>query len=518
VRRSPLVASAVLIAASLVAATLALCTRIGDGGPEPGVLRLGLVRTASLDPARAATLDEQLVADQLFDSLTAWDPDTGDVVPALASSWTVSDDGLQWAFTLRGGARFSDGSSVRGADVKATFDRIGAAATSSSVRDLLAGVTVGVDAPTGKVVFDLAAPWADLASALANPAFGVMPARVAARGARLPDRLVGSGPFRVASSSSSSSSASAKDHLVLEPVPGRGVKLRGVDVRFFADRTAAYHAFVGGKVDWSEVPTGKVEEAAARFGRRYFRPYAAEVFYAFNLRSPKWADKRLREAVVRAVDRDAIAEGVYHGAVRPLAGVLPAGVGGHVPDACGATCAVDVERAKALVAEVAADAGGAAPEVTVDFESDTVQRSVAQTMQRSLEAVGIKVTLRPKALADYQRFAVSGQADLFRLGWVPAYPAADAYLHPLFASASADNVPGFALSTVDDLLRSARATMDGAARAALYQQAEQAVLAEVPLVPLAQFELHGVASKRVRGLELGVMGTFDASAVSIASS
>lgn len=509
-------AAGVVVAAVLVASLLALCT-VDDAERNVGVLRLGLVRARSIDPARATTIDEQLVADQLFDGLTRWDAATGEPIAALAESWRVSDDGLHWVFTLRAGARFSDGSPVRGADVVATMARIAAEGSASSVRDLLAGVSPRVDeGDPNVVVFDLASPWADLPSALANPAFGVMPEAQASL-ASFPASPVGSGPFRIAARADDGDGGDNDGGLTLQPVRGRGVKVRRVDVRFFRDRTAAYRAFVDGDVDWSEVPASKVEEAAARFGRRHFRPYAAELFYAFNMRSAKWADKRLREAAVRAVDRSAITEDVYRGAVRPLAGLLPAGVNGYAADACGDACAVDVDRAKALVSELTA-ANGAAPQVSIDFERDAAQQSVAARLERDLEAVGFEVTLRPRPLDEYQRFAVSGEADLFRLGWVPAYPSADAYLRPLFASASADNVGGFALSTVDDLLATARATADASARAAVYQQVERAVLAELPVLPLAQYELHGVASRRVRGLEVGVMGTFDVAAISLVDS
>jgi ABC-type oligopeptide transport system substrate-binding subunit len=502
--------AAALAAFALGAASVSGCSLLRAGEAEPGVLRLGLVRVASVDPARAGTLDEQLLADQLFDGLTRWDPATGEAVPALAASWRVSDDGKRWTFELRPGGRFSNGEPVTVTDVLTSIGRITQEGSSSPVRDLLAGASFSGDTQNSRALqFDLPAPWADLPSALANPAFGIMPADQGSQRS-FPSRPVGSGPFRLAG-------RSADGGLTLRPVRGRGAKLERVDVRFFADRTAAYAAFVDGDVDWSEVPVTKVEEAAARFGRRHFRPYAAELFYAFNMRSAKWADRRLREAVVRAVDRSAIAEDVYRGAVRPLAGLVPAGVTGHAADACGDACTVDVERAKALVSEVTA-ANGAAPQVAIDFERDAAQESVAAALERDLEAVGFEVTLRPLALDDYQRFAVSGEADLFRFGWVPAYPAADAYLSPLFASASADNVPGFALSTVDDLLAAARATPDPPARTALYQQAERAVLAELPVLPLAQYELHGVASRRVRGLEVGVMGTFDVAAISLADS
>jgi ABC-type oligopeptide transport system substrate-binding subunit len=487
----------------VAASSFVACRKTGSPPPTPlAAFRVGVVEPASIDPAKAATVDELLIADQLFDGLTAWSPTTGQPQPSVASAWTTSADGLHWEFTLRDDATFSDGKPVTATDVSITLDRIRTEATASSVRDLLESVA-GITAVSEHLLrLELSAPWADLPSALANPAFGIVPSTIGEEIATIP---VGSGPYRVERRSSKT--------LSLRSVKGRGAKVDRVEVRFFADRGASYRAFLGRQLDWSQVPSDRVDEAAARYGRALFRPYAAELFYAFNLRSPKWADKRLREAVVRAIDRQAIVDKVYGGSVLPMTGVVGAGIEGHAADACGGACSPDVERAKALVAEVRGD--GAAPDVSIDFESDTTQSSVAEAMKAALENVGFAVTLRGKPLDEYQKFAVSGQADFFRLGWVPAYPAADAYLHPVFASGSPNNLPGFSVTAIDDLLRAARATNDAPSRAGIYTQAESAILSELPVVPIAQFEFHAVASSRTRGVELGVMGTFDVAKVSL---
>src|SRR5512143_1712244 len=91
-----------LVAMALV---LGACTHGTDRtAPVPrakAVLRLAVTTPSTLDPAKARTLDEQLVADQLFDSLTAWDPKTLAAGPAIAASWTPTPDQLHWDFTLR---------------------------------------------------------------------------------------------------------------------------------------------------------------------------------------------------------------------------------------------------------------------------------------------------------------------------------------------------------------------------------------------------------------------------------
>ena len=100
------------------------------------------------------------------------------------------------------------------------------------------------------------------------------------------------------------------------------------------------------------MPPDRVEQVAERHGRTAFRPYLGQLFYGFNLKNPKFADVRFREAIVRAIDRDAIVRAIYGAAAQRLDGLVPDGVPGFQPDACGERCGYDPERAQALVAEV----------------------------------------------------------------------------------------------------------------------------------------------------------------------
>jgi len=519
----------VALALALATAGSACSKNGGDGrtgrGDGDDVFRAGIVRPATLDPAQARSVDELLVADQLFDTLAASDPESQEAVPGIASSWSVSADQLRWEFTIRPDARFSDGTPITAADVKATLDRIARKDSGSSVADLLEVVAgyratavdggasdlggVVVTGPTS-VRIDLESPWSVLPTVLANPAFGIVPKSVADAPA-FPEgsaQLPTSGPYRIASV--------ADSRLSIVPAPGVDAAAAGVDFVLFDDKAEAYDALEAGDVDWSEVPPDRTEEAAKTFGRDHFRPYVAELFYAFNLRNPKFGDVRFREAVVRAIDRASILRTVYGTSVRPATGLVVDGLPGHQDDPCAGRCAFDAERSKALLAEITAG-GGTVPEIAIDFESDATQTEVATAMRDALAAVGITATLRPKPLEEYQRFAVSGDQELFRLGWVAPYASADAILSPLFLTGFPNNVTGFSSVTVDELLRAARAEPDAAARVERWQAAERAVLAELPIVPLGQFELHSAASDRVRGLALTATGTFDARTVAVSA-
>lgn len=493
-------------------------SRPGAGGG--GLLRVGVTALATLDPARARTVDQQLVADQLFDSLTALDARTKAVVPSLAARWEASPDQRQWDFRLRRGAVFSNGRTVTAADVKYTLERIARPGSGSPASDLLQPVAgyvalrqgapelAGVTTPAPDVVrITLEQPLSVLPSVLSSPVFGVVPREAVEAPPPAPafaERPVGSGPFRLRDRRPAS--------LSLVPSPRSAARISGMEVVIFDTVASSYAAFTAGRLDWSQVPPEQIDTAARRYGRAGFSPYVAELFYGFNLKSPKFADPRFREALVRGIDRRAIVAAVYQGTVRPIDGVVLAGVADFQAKACG-RCGYDPGRARALLA--AAFPGGRPPEVGLDYDSDPSQEAVAKAIQASLAKVGVTVAVRPRPPDQYDEFVVSGQQELFRLGWIAAYPSADAFLAPLFSSESPNNLTEFASPAVDEQLRRARAEPDPASRAALYREAERAILDEVPVIPIAQFQLHAVLSKRVKNLQTNALGTFDASRVSV---
>ncbi len=499
--------------------------RRGADEPPPGVFRVGIERPQSLDPAQARTPGELLVADQLFDGLTTYDPETLAVQPALAMSWRASADQRRWDFTLRPGATFANGRNITSADVKYTLERIARKGSSSPAAAQLDSVTgfravnvegksevlAGVTTPAANVVrIDLDQPLSSLPVVLGHPTFGVVPREsVTAESPGFALQPVGSGPFLL--------EGRRDDLLHLVPAPGMsGLPLRAVDFYLQDDAAASYDAFLAGRLDWTSVPPDRVEQAAERQGPAGSRPYLGELFYGFNLKNPKYADVRFRQAIVAAIDRDAIVRVVYGPSAKVLRGLIPEGVPGAQDDACAERCRRDLARARDLLAQ-AFPAGKAVPEVQIDFDDDGTQRAVAQAIQANLQEVGVPSALRPHSYADYLRFAVSGQQELFRLGWIGAYPSADAFLTPLFQTGLRDNITGFTSSPVDNTLKNGRAEPDEIKRIGSYQAAEKLILDQMPILPLAQFQFQSVSAARVSGLVVSGLGTFDASKVRVGS-
>lgn len=486
-----------------------------------GTLRLGIATPSSLDPAQARTIEETLLADQMFDGLTTYDPKTLQPVPALTSGWTSSPDLKQWDFTIRPGATFANGRAIVATDVKFTFERVAHKDSGSPASDLLEPITgyadvaagktndlAGVTAPSPNVVrINVDQPLAVLPALLASPLLGIVSPE--AVGVQPP-----AAPFNVAPTNGSGSfTFQSNKGDVIRLVRRKGAKayLSAIEAHKYKDVSAAYAAFRRGAVDWSRVPPDNVAAAGARYGRQLFTPYVAELFYGFNLKSPKLADVRFRQAIVQAVDTSAIIKAVYQSTVLPIKGVVVKGVPGYHTDMCGQACAYNPTNAKKLVSDVFQ--GQAPPEIFLDFDEDEVQRAVANAISTDLKAVGITGTLRPHAPADYAQFAASGGQEVFRLGWIAPFPSADAFLAPLFATGSRSNLTAFSLPGVDSELAAARAQPKEDAREAAYQKIEGEVLAQMPMLPIAQFQFQAVASANVHGIVPTALATFDGSKV-----
>ncbi|HVW34300.1 MAG TPA: ABC transporter substrate-binding protein [Acidimicrobiia bacterium] len=495
-------------------------------GAVSGVLQVGVVGLPSLDPADARDPQAVMVVDQLFDTLVRDGRDL-QPVPELARAFEANAAQTVFTFHLAPGLRFDDGSPITAADVKFTLERIARKGSDSPLAAHLESVTgyaawhsggtaaglSGVETPDpATVVVRLDQPFSSFPAVLGHPGFGIVPkAAVERLGDAFKQTPVGSGPFRRVDSP-------AAGRLSLRRAAGRipEARLDGIDFVDFKDAAAAYAALQAKSIDVAPVPAAEPGRGPLVSAKgKAMPPYLGLVFYGLNVKSPDLADPRFRQAIALAIDRQEIVDDVYQGAVGLATGLVADGVPRRAADACGDRCRHDPDRARALLAEAFPD--GRIPEVSIDHDDDATQAAVAARIKTDLDTVGIPCVLRPHPFAEYGQFLVSGQQELFRLGWIADYPSADAFLTPLFRSTSPDNLTGLSDPEIDQTLAAARVEGDPARRLALYLKAEQLVLDQYVVVPIGQLENRMVAASRVKGFALDPIGTFDGVAVSVPS-
>lgn len=476
----------------------------------------------SLDPAKAAARGALTVVAQIFDPLTAIDPDTGLVVPAAAASWTTSKDRKRWRFTLAN-ATYHDGTTVRAADFKRAFDRIARRSTHADAAFQLQRVTgfravhttgtsktlKGVRARTGSVLeITLDRPFAELPYFLAHPALAPIAARYRKSVKGLATKPIGNGPFRVRE-------ATLEKEASLERFASyRGTKpyLDGIEFRVLRALEEGWRAFLDHRVAVADVLPSGVASRRQGVGEGGFTPFWATLSFGPNLRNPKYAKPEVRRALSLSLDRDAIASTVYGNTKDAATGLLPRGVRGYLPDAC-TTCSLDRDRAHQILS-------AAFPKkplsLRIDHLKDPASVRLAQATAEDLDRVGVRATLKGYSNTGYLKLLQSRKHDFAQLGWLAVVPTPDGFLAEQLRTGALNNTTGFSDDTFDRIIDRARREIDDASRLALYRLAEARVLERMPIIPVVFFRNRTAVADDVRGFTLDGAGVFEATRVWLA--
>lgn len=485
--------------------------------PTDDVLNVAISDPDSLDPLRIQDPGSVLVARQLYEGLTRWDPIEEKVRPAAAESWRASNGGRTFTFKLREGMTFHDGSPVRAKDFRFAFDRIALKENASDLAYTLDRVTgftdvnqlgksdrlKGIAAPRDLVLtITLDEPFYDLPAVLTHPALVPLPAKRVNEIDQFLAAPVGNGPFKMAET------WAPGQPVILEAFPGfiETPDLDGIRFLPYPDAAASWLLFRDGELDVAEVPSGQIEDAEQAYGPQGFKPLLASYYYGFNLRSRALQNVQLRKAVNRAIDREEITSTIYNGTMTPPRGIVPAGMPGFQENICAVLCRYTPSVARTLLDGVKAKDR----EITLEFTKGDPHDEVARMIRTDLEEVGFDITIRAFPFSKYLRRLRDGGQGVYRLGWIAEYPVPDVFLASLFGSDSADNHSGFKSAKVDALLRKAHAEPSSGRRVQLYIEAERAIMKEVPVAPIGSFVTHWATQPRVRDLNFDVMGGFDA--------
>lgn len=503
------------------------------GGAGPAVerdleaLTVAIQDPRSLDPMRIQNTYSLLVARQLFEGLTRWDQERGEVVGAAAKSWEAARNDRRFTFTLRRGMTFHDGTPVTARDFEYAFDRIALQKNASDLAYTLERVRgfddvnqlgrertlEGVRAPDDRtLVIELDEPFAELPAVLTHPGLVPVPRDAARDSATFLEEPVGNGPFRM------SAPWQGSGPIELEAFDGfyDPVELEAIRFVTFPEAAASWVPFVDGQIDVAEVPVNQFVQAASAYGKRGYQPLLLGYFYGFNLDARGLGDIRLRKAIGRAIDRERIAQEIYKGTLQPPRGIVPNAMPGFRDDACGKLCDHSLGAARSYVRKLPKRAR----DVTLEFPNDEPNapqhREVAAAIRDDLEAAGLDVELRDFPFEKYLERLRTGGMHFYRIGWSAEYPVADDFLSPLFESDAPDNGFGFSSRKVDSLLRKARSEDDPKRRVAFYAQAEEEILEQAPILPIGFFVTHFAAQPRVEGIHFDMTGGFDAATISLA--
>tara|TARA_R110002049_G_scaffold117332_2_gene270481 strand:+ start:57898 stop:59376 length:1479 start_codon:yes stop_codon:yes gene_type:complete len=368
---------------ALMASALALSAGIATA-QQTGITVAMQLEPPHLDPTSAAAgaIDSVLYSN-VFEGLTRFMGD-GSVVPGLAESWEISDDGLTYTFKLHDGVTFHDGTTMDAEDVKFSLDRINAEDSANAQKALYAAISevnvidpltveVKLSEPNGNMLFNLA--WGD--------AVIVAPESID----NIKQTPVGTGAFKF-------DSWTQGDKIDISRNPdywGEPAKLETATFKFISDPTAAFASVMAEDVDvFISFPAPEnipQFEADPRF-QVLVGSTEGETILSTNNTRPPFDNVKVREAVAHAIDRQAIIDGAMFGFGTPIGTHFAPHNPAYV-DLTGMSD-YDPEKAKALLAEAGFADGF---ETTLHLPPPSYARRGGEIIAAQLAEVGIKAEI-----------------------------------------------------------------------------------------------------------------------------
>jgi oligopeptide transport system substrate-binding protein len=424
----------------------------------------------SFDPALAAAPPETDVIRAIYEGLTATDPRTLEAVPAAAEKWSVSEDGKTWRFQIRKDAVWSNGEPVKASDFVYAWNRLYQLDSKAAHPELLKNFAK-IKQPAAKpsptpwasdepppliqkptpspqaepsvkpaeemvldvkadgdnaLVIKLEAPDVDLPKLLANPVFSPIfgdGSEFASADAQ--KAIVSNGPFHL--------SSVAKDAVVLDKSDTfrnkAAVNVDTVRIIPVDSPDEALEAYRSGRVD--AVTNAEFEPLALKILSPYqdFRKvtHGALNLYEFNTSKAPYSDRRVREALSIAIERERLTEGEMEGSTRPALRLLPVG-GRPVQE-----MVQDLVRAKDLLAGAGFPDGQGFPTIRLVVNRNDAQQRIARAVARMWKQnLGVDTEILTSEIADIDAVRRSGEFDLIRRGVVFASADPQANMSAIF--------------------------------------------------------------------------------------
>jgi peptide/nickel transport system substrate-binding protein len=436
---------------------------------------------AGFDPVRGPSGMSHVVIEQVYSTLMLLDPDAKPI-PGLAESYEMSEDGLAYTFKLREGVTFHNGDPLTAEDVKFSFDRL---------RESDSGYSYGSQVETIESVevidpltvrFRLTERTGPFLIYMAFPGSSIVPKKLVESGHDLNAQPIGSGPFKFISYQPRSAIKFERNPDYYEE--GKPY-FDAMEYRIISDITALTNAVMSGVVnfsneippkDWATIQSNPDLVGKTIEGSRYY-------WLLPNNTKPPLNNRKVRQAIAHAIDRQAIVTGAFFGQATPiLGGVIPewnwgyAGLQYFSPQA-------NPEKAKALLAE-AGHPDGFETWMTI-ASSFPAMIAMAPIIQANLQAVGIKASIGTMEIPRYwDEVWSNSNFDITTMYWLSPLADPDDFVTNNYKCGMAINVQKSCSEAMNAILAKAKAAPTQEERKELYREMQELSMEEMGIVPL----------------------------------
>ncbi len=470
----------------------------------------------TLDPALTIESESSIVLGSIFDGLVEQRAGKIAIDPALAYRWEISDDGTQYTFYLRPDVMFHDGTPCNAQAVVFSFQRqadkthpyhLPGADFGSWNNFGMDDLWGGIEALNDTVVrIKLHHSDATFMTILSNQNFAIVsPTAMAKYGADFARHPVGTGAFRFVDWSEDNTVRLVANEKYYQGRPF-------IDSLIFVvvpDASERWQMLKNGDITMMQHPAiSDMPEIEKTPDIKFARQPGLNVSYlSMNMKKPPFKDKRVREAIVLAIDRESLVKEVFGSAGRAAKNPMPPVLLGYNDEI--RPTRYDPDRARRLLAEAGYPNGFKTTLWTMPITRDYMPdpNKASQIIQRQLKAVGIEVEIKTFPWAEYIEKVYKGEHDLVILGWTADIPDPDNFFSPFWiptpnVASNSSNISGYTSPEMTRLINEGKTTVDPLERSKIYKQACALFNEDLPWFVIAHSVITIPMSDRVMNFQL----------------
>ena len=480
----------------------------------------------TIDPALNSAVDGGNMLIHAFEGLVKFDRDNN-IVAGVAEKWETSDDGLTWTFHLRPDLKWSDGSSLTADDFVYSWRRVADPVTAAPYGYDLLSVVKGYDEAAAGDVEKLAVSAPDASTfvvELSTPciyfdkiaAFSVLvPVQKATiekfgdSWATKAESYVSDGPYYMTEFTDGAQIVFTKNPYYWDSA---NITFDQIVWHLIEDANTSYTAYNQGELQLiKDVPT---EEIPSLRGNSEFNmaPIMGTYYVTFNTKKAPFDDARVREALSFAIDRKHVADVIMQGTYSPAKnfvgpGVSDAAAGSSFEAVTTATYgdhfstenyAADLEKAKKLLADAGYPEGKGFPQFEYLTNDSGYHKSVAEYLQAAWAELGLTMTVNIQEWKTVTADRRSGNFDLARNGWVYDWDDPSNMIN-LLETNNGNNDGKYSSKEFDSLVDQARNATDVAVHYDLLHKAEQVLLNDAAMAPVAYYNEFWLQKSNLKG-------------------
>ena len=493
----------------------------------------------TLDPALNSAIDGANTLITVFEPLLLID-ENNEVIPGQAESYTVSDDGLVWTFTMRDGLKWSDGSDLTAKDFEYSFKRLAAPDTAAPYAETVVGMIDGYADATGNPDADgntTTEPDFDALNVVASEdgktltvtlsypcayfdklaAFAAMSpvqqATVEANGdawCTAPDTFVCNGPYYISEWVPSERIVLAKNPNYVGGWDSSKIVSDTITLLLLEDSSAAYAAYNSGEAQLvKDVPTDEIPSLtkAEDGGDFYVDTILGTYYISLNDQKEPFTDPNVRKALSLAIDRDYVANTIMQGTYTPAYNMVGPGIvdeSGMFYDNAndGKTYISDdyeanLEAAKQALADAGYPNGEGFPTIEYSTNDAGYHTPVAEYLQQAWGELGITVNINKVEWASFTPLRRAGDYDASRNGWVMDYNDPSNMLE-LFTTSNGNNDGKYSSADFDAAVEASKVA-DKSVHFQKLHEAEDILMNDYACIPVAYYNDFWLQSPSLKG-------------------